>query len=529
MNASIGFDAFLTTLALVGIVIVVAALLSGIVERTGFPQVAVFLAMGAMLGPSGLGLLNVNLDSPALRILATLSLTLILFTDAVTLDVAQIRRYGGLSALVLGPGTLLIAALTSLVANLLLGLHPAAAAILGAAVASTDPVLMRNLLQRRDIPSGAREALRIESGLNDLVLLPIIVLALSFLGKGSGAEADWPREAVSLFLLGPSAGMAVGLLGIGALDLVRRQIDVRRDYESLYALGLAFTAYAAAEAVHGSGFLAAFAAGWVIAALDVELCDCFIEYGQTTAEMTLLLTFVLLGGSLIWGGLGIISVPTVLFALSVFLLRPAVYLVVLARASVPSSARYLIAWYGPKGLSTLLLVLLAVFAASPGSDVLFAICSLVVLMSLVLHGAMPMLLRARDHRATALAPPAAAPSPEPAEGGTTAPNPATPAAPVPLSSRELAPIAGPFTLIRTNGDGRNDVPPDDPELISIAQVRELQQAGESVLLVDVRTDRTYNPSDRQAAGAIRLEPDHPVAHARELNLPQDAWIVAYCT
>jgi len=72
---------------------------------------------------------------------------------------------------------------------------------------------------------------------------------------------------------------------------------VRRDYESLYSLGIAFTAFAAAETVHGSGFLAAFAAGMTIAALDVELCDCFVEYGAVTAEMLLLFTFVLLGSS----------------------------------------------------------------------------------------------------------------------------------------------------------------------------------------------------------------------------------------
>ena len=73
---------------------------------------------------------------------------------------------------------------------------------------------------------------------------------------------------------------------------MRDRIGVRRDYESLYALGIAFTAFALAERVGGSGFLAAFAAGLVIAAQDLELCDCFLEYGEATAEMFLLLTFV---------------------------------------------------------------------------------------------------------------------------------------------------------------------------------------------------------------------------------------------
>ena len=97
---------------------------------------------------------------------------------------------------------------------------------------------------------------------------------------------------------------------------------MRRDYESLYSLGIAFAAFAAAESVHGSGFLAAFAAGLTIAAFDVELCDCFREYGETTAELALLLTFVLLGSSLIWSGVGAARGPTLGFAAVVLLARP---------------------------------------------------------------------------------------------------------------------------------------------------------------------------------------------------------------
>src|SRR5581483_6424831 len=167
-----------TILAIVGIVIVIAALLSGLIERSGFPQVAVFLLIGAALGPAGLGLLNLTLDAPILHIVATLSLTLVLFTDAIALSPAEIRRSSTLALLVLGPGTLLSAVLIALLSWWLLGLAPAAAAVLGAALASTDPVLLRGLLRRSDIPSTARQALRLESGLNDVVLLPIVVVSM---------------------------------------------------------------------------------------------------------------------------------------------------------------------------------------------------------------------------------------------------------------------------------------------------------------------------------------------------------------
>ena len=144
---------FVVTLALVGLVIIIAALLSGLIDRSDLPQVGVFLALGAVLGPAGLGLLNVTLESPIVAVVATLSLVLVLFTDAVSLSLAEIRRNGRLAFLVLGPGTLLTAAMVALVGWLLLGLAPAAAVILGAALASTDPIMLRGLIRRPGLPN----------------------------------------------------------------------------------------------------------------------------------------------------------------------------------------------------------------------------------------------------------------------------------------------------------------------------------------------------------------------------------------
>src|SRR6185295_14000328 len=379
-------------LALIGIVIIVSALLSGLVDRSGLPQVAVFIIIGFALGPGGLGVFDMHLESPILRVAATLSLTLVLFTDAVTLNIQEAKRNAGLAFRMLGPGTLVCAALTALAAWWLLGIAPAAAAILGAALASTDPVLLRGLLRRRDIPPTARQALQLESGLNDAVLLPIVVVAIAFMGPHDFGSGHLGKMGFGLFILGPGAGIAIGLLAVSALDLIRKRIGVRRDYESLYSLGVAFTAFAAAEAAHGSGFLAAFAAGLTIAALDVELCDCFIEYGGVTAEMLLLFTFVIFGSSLIWTGFTGLDTRTVIFAAFAILIRVPIYLITLIGSHVDRRGRLLIAWFGPSGLSSLLLVLLPVFAGVPGSDRLFRVCALIVLISIVLHGASPMLL-----------------------------------------------------------------------------------------------------------------------------------------
>lgn len=541
-------ESFITTLAILGVVIIVSALLSGLIERSGLPQVAVFLALGAVLGPVGLGVLNISLDSSALRVVATLSLALVLFTDAVSLNIAEVRRRSTLALRLLGPGTLLTAALIALAGWLLLGLSVAGAAILGAALASSDPVLLRGLLRRRDIPTDARHGLQLESGLNDVVLLPVVLIAMVFLNPGATLDgAGFAKLGLNLFILGPGAGILIGLLGVAALDLIRKRLGVRRDYESLYSLGIAFTAFAAAEAVHGSGFLAAFAAGMTIAALDVELCDCFVEYGGVTAEMLLLFTFVLLGSSLIWTGFTVINGPVLLFTGIALLIRTPVYLLSLLGSGVDTRGRLLIAWYGPRGLSSLLLILLPVFAGLPGSGQLFAVCSLVVLASVVLHGGSPLLLaRAARRRA----------SQEAAENGSRdvarefGPGPALPednaerapddshaAQPSALSSRGVSSPSSESENVAACSldpaascqfDAGGERVQVGPQRISLDELKSLWQRGEPVTILDVRTERSLEESEVQAKGAVRMPPDHVAERARELGLKQEDWLIAYC-
>lgn len=497
---SLAADPFLATLALVGAVIIISALLSGLIERSGFPQIAVLLGLGAILGPYGLSLIHITLDSPVLRAVSTLSLALVLFTDALSLDLAEIRRHSRLTLLMVGPGTMLSAVLITGAARWLLELSWPAAAILGASLASTDPVLLRGLLRRPDVPSTARLALRLESGLNDAVLLPVVFVAMALLGTGrsAGEAPSWVRMGLDLFLLGPGAGVLVGFLGVSALDLARRRLGIRRDQESLYSLGVAFAAYAAAESLRGSGFLAAFAAGMTIAFFDVELCDCFQEYGETTAELALLFTFVLLGSSLIWSGFAEVNGPTLLFALVFLLVRPVSILLSLWPTKVDRDSLKLMAWFGPRGLSSLLLVLLPVFAGLPGSERLFSICSLLVLLSVLFHtGSLMMLERVMGRSGKALPP-------------------APPAAP---ATRSALPIVNP---------GREETPGRIPEQIDVPELRRLVAAGEPVVILDVRTLRALESSDTTAKGAVRVDPERSIQEAERLHLPREAWLVAFC-
>ena len=506
-------ESFTTTVALIGVVIVVASLLSGALERAGLPLVAVFLALGALLGPYGLNLLDIGFDSSALHALAMLGLALLLFSDAVTIDLKQVRVEKHLLWRLLGPGTLIPAAIVTIAARFILELPWPAAAILGAALASTDAVLLRGAFRSGAMPERARTALRIETGANDVLLLPIVVLAILALRAHVSGDPvpgkDIGRSVVGLFLLGPLLGATVGWLGIVALDQIRSKLGVRRDYESLYALGLAFSSFALAESVGGSGFLAAFAAGIMVSSQDVELCDCFLEYGEATAEMLLLLTFVALGTSLIWTGFSILGARTIVFTVIALTVRTVVLYPVLKGTSTTERERRMIALFGPRGLSSLLLTLLPVFAGVPGSEQLFTVACLVVLCSIVLHGGgITIFLRRAMQRANlASAVPA----------GVIAPS----SAPEPMP-RTAARASLPIAESPTQTTSENDI------RITIEEMLRLKEHSEEIIVVDARADRSLRRDDLKAAGAIRIDPDHPVRDAKALKLSQNATLVLYC-
>lgn len=469
---------------LFGAVILISALLSGFVERSNFPQVAVFLALGAAIGPHGFGLLDVGLDSPMLQAVATLSLVLVLFTDALTIDLSEVRRHASLASLILGPGTVLGAGAIALAAVWTLRIPWPIALLLAAPLASTDPVLLRGLLKRPDLPSAARQALRLESALNDVVLLPIVLIAMTLAVPSQGSLAsEIGSLLLKMLVISPGVGAFIAWVGIWLLGFMRKRVGVRRDYESLYSIGIALAAFAAAESLHGSGYLAAFAAGLAIASLDVELCDCFREYGETTAEMMLLFTFVLLGTSLMWVGLAGLTVAVVAFSVLALVARPLALWLALAKTRTDKKSKRLIIWYGPRGLSTLLLILVPVFSGVEGAKPLFHIATFIVLLSIALHGG-SMMLGNREPRRV----------PEQVEPEVEE-TPVEPSAP----------------------------------LMEPAEILDLKAKGEDVWLIDVRSEKSYLDSEEQIVESVRIHPQHARREALLEGIPKTAWAALFCT
>jgi NhaP-type Na+/H+ or K+/H+ antiporter len=365
--------------------------------------------------------------------------------------------------------------------------------------------MIRGLLRRSDVPPAARTALGIESGLNDVVLLPIVILAMAFMGAPAPGPAMVGRVVVNVLLLGPLAGVLVGFVAVQLLALMRKHYGMRRDYESLYVLGVAFSAFAAAESLHASGFMAAFSAGLTVALLDVELCDCFRDYGEATSEMFLLFAFVIFGLSLIWTGLSVVSARTLGFAAIALVARSLVLLLAIPRGMLDPESRRLVVWFGPRGLSSLLLVLLPVFAGVEGAENLFPVTALVVVLSVVVHGGMLAVVgrgAGGAEEAEQAGESVKAKGASPAFSGATPATPASPASSPPV--------------VRSS------------TLITFDELAALTAAGIPYTLLDVRKEKDYAKAATRAVGAVRLDPDRPVESAAALALPRHEWLIAYC-
>ena len=375
-------------MALIAAVLLVSALASGLIERAPLSFPMIFLGLGLLLGAGGLGVIAIDAHNPILETVAIVSLSLVLFLDAVNLQVDELRSDWRVPMLALGPGTLLIIALVAGASMLLVNTTPLQSLLLGAILASTDPVVLRDVVRDGRIPRSVRRALSVEAGMNDIVVLPIVLILIALLRAQVGGALDWLRFLAQLLILSPLVGMLVGGVGAWLMGRADARWGIRREYQALYGIGLVLASYAAGQAVQGDGFLAAFFGGLAVTLFNVSLCDCFLEYGEVTAEMAMLLAFVLFGAvlSTLLGTLAL-APALALAVIALGLVRPLALGLVLQRATMSNAARAFIGWFGPRGLNSLLLALLAVQAGVPGAEGLLAITGVVVLVSVVAHGA----------------------------------------------------------------------------------------------------------------------------------------------
>jgi NhaP-type Na+/H+ or K+/H+ antiporter len=478
--------------ALVAIVLTVSALASGLIERAPLSFPMIFLSLGFLFGERGLGILHMDAHNPVLETVAIVSLALVLFLDAVSVQVDELRRDWRIPMLSLGPGSLLIIAGVALAAYLLVGASPIQSLLLGAILASTDPVVLRDVVRDERIPRSVRRALSVEAGMNDIVVLPIVLILIAIMRAEAGGTLEWLRFLGQLLVLSPLVGLAVGGVGAWLMGRMDARFGIRREYQALYGIGLVLAAYATGQAIDGDGFLAAFFAGLAVNIFNVSLCDCFLEYGEVTAEMAMLLAFVLFGAvlSTLLGTIPL--VPALIFAVIVIgVARPVALGLVLRHATMSNVARAFIGWFGPRGLNSLLLALLAVQAGVADAERLLAITGVVVLVSVFAHGATATPLSAWYGRSVARASPTMAEEREGTAVGLFQPD-----------AGEVARITPPELAARLAG-------PNPP------------------LVLDVRTRAQYDQDPDQIPGSVRALPDHIAEWASKQDRARA--VVAYCT
>ena len=257
-------------------------------------------------------------------------------------------------------------------------------------------------------------------------------------------------------------------------------------------------AYAGAQSLGGDGFLAAFAAGFAVAILNFELCDCFLDYGETTTEMTMLLAFIVFGVVISEIALKVSLIPVLVLAVVViFVARPLAIGLVLRRAAVSNAARAFIGWFGPRGLNSLLLALLVVQKGVANAEFLLAVTGIVVTVSVVVHGASATPLSALYGRAV--------------EQRT-------------LQEEREGTAVGLFE------GPAGETPRIKPEEL----VKEMEGTNPPIIL-DVRTRSQYERDKTQIPGSVRVPPDLVEDWARRLiaenpdSEPFLRLVATYCT
>jgi NhaP-type Na+/H+ or K+/H+ antiporter len=477
-------------LGILALIFLVAALASGLVERAPVSFPMIFLGLGLLVGEHGLGLVKVGLHDPILETVATLSLSFVLFLDAVNLRLEDIRKAWRVPVLALGPGTLLTMAMITVAAYFLLGFPFLQSLLLGAILSSVDPVLLRDVARDERIPRSIRDSLTTEAGANDMIVLPVVLLLQAVAQNQGETTGGWLVFLARLFLLGPIAGFVIAAIAAKLIQWVRSRTPINREYRALYGIGVLFAAYFTGTSLGSSGFLAVFAAGLGTALFDDDLCDCFLEYGETTAEMAMLLAFLLFGAllSTLLGEVALLP-ALVLAVVTLVVIRPVAIGIVLRHVLVSRHARLFIGWFGPRGLSSLLFGLLLVAGGVPGAEQVLAAAGVVVFVSIVLHGVSAAPLAAHYSRVVAKET---------------------------LPEEREATATGLFT------HHPSIVPRITPE-----QLADRLNSPNQPLVLDVRSRSSYGHEMDQIPGSIRVLPDQVREWAD--GRPKDREMVAYCT
>jgi NhaP-type Na+/H+ or K+/H+ antiporter len=370
-----------------GLLLMIGALGSGLARRSFLALAPVFLLAGLLLGDGGAELLHFDPRSGFVAQLASVALIVILFRDGLEVERELLQRHWHWPARKLIVAMPVTAGIVALAAHVLLELDWTYAFLLGALLSPTDPVLSSSVVTNPRVPQLVRHSLNLESGLNDgLALAPVLALAASL----SSAQEDftWWRFVLQDVGFGLAFGLAAGMLASLLLPRGAYTHEAMPAHQrALYALGAAFATYGVAVLPpHGNGYIAVFVCAMVLGIRRPDVRHYFAQRSEDIVEIVKLGIFVVFGTLLTFDGLfadgwGAVAVV----AVTLLLARPIAVWIALAGLRLDRVTKAFMAWFGPKGVATMAFSLLVLAQPIPGNREIFDLAALVVLCSVIAH------------------------------------------------------------------------------------------------------------------------------------------------
>ncbi len=332
----------------------------------------------------------------------------VLFSDAARIRVQDFRQGMGQYVRLLGVGLpLTILGGWLLALWLFPGIGVWLALLVAAALAPTDAALGIPVVTNPAVPSRIRRLITVESGLNDGIATPVVMVAIAGAASAEGlADAEGVGGALIELAIGAAIGVAVGLGGGWLLRRARRSQWAAEDFTGIAVLALAVLTYAAAVSLHGNGFVAAFCGGLAFGAVAGRRGPTELVFLEQASGLVSLLVWTAFGAVAIPIMFDRVDLTIVLYAvLSLTLVRMVPVALASIGAGLDRNTVLFVGWFGPRGLASLVFALIALEELGTGADDAVAVIGLTVLLSVLAHGLTAAPLATRyGHAATTKTP-----------------------------------------------------------------------------------------------------------------------------
>ena len=390
-------------LAVLAIFAGIYAAAAGRVERTPINGALVFVLFGLIMGPLGIGVFGAHTEAEGLKLIAELSLALVLFVDASKVNFSVLAQAKALPIrliFVALPMGILLGFLAGLA--LIDGVTALGLALLATLLAPTDAALGKPVVTSEAVPGKIREGLSFESGLNDGVCVPIFLALLALTigeAEGDAFETLLFELVVHEIGIGALTGLAIAFGAVLVIRACHRKGWISQSWMQVPVAATAVAAFTAAQALHGSGFIAAFVGGllfgWMAGANSHELT----EPAEAAGDVLTMITWIAFGAGLVWQVHHAFTWQVLVYALlSLTVIRMLPVWLVLRGQSLKRSEILFIGWFGPRGLATVVFAMMVAANPVPGADTIIAIATCTVLLSVLLHGvtALPLIRKLFD-------------------------------------------------------------------------------------------------------------------------------------